>query len=489
MDSSRETGVVRTRFAPSPTGYLHVGGVRTALFAWLLARQNNGEFVLRLEDTDKTREVEGTDEHLINSLKTLGLNYDEGPDIGGQFGPYKQSERLETYKKWANKLLDDGNAYVDPYSPAEVQKFRGEAQANKKAFLYRNYRPDTLDVSWDGTKALRFKSDPTFYAHWTKDGPVVDEVMGELNINPEAVDDFILIKSDGYPTYNFAHIIDDYEMQISHIIRGQEFLSSMPNYLNLYHVLDFTQPKFAHLPHILNEAGNKKLSKRDGAKDSLEYIKEGMPLSAFINFIASLGWNDGTEQEIFSIEELISKFSLDRVQSSGARFDEKRLKWMSGMHIRNMDLSNLYQETKSYWSEESSNYPDEYRKSILSLIQERLKLYKEIPDLTKFFFVDLPIDKSLIENHKHLSKFSSEELKDLLQTTVKELQNIDWQTERIQDTLNDLLDKTGKKPVELFSLIRIAITQAPSSPGLAETLQLLGREKSLQRIEELVNSF
>jgi len=344
---------VRTRFAPSPTGYLHVGGIRTALFGWLVARQANGQFILRLEDTDKNREVEGSAAHLIESLKTLGIAYDEGPDKQGPYGPYRQSERLDLYKEWAQKLVDKGRAYADPYSAAEVQKFREQAQKEKKPFLYRNHRPDH-PPAWDGSQPLRFKSDPKAYA-WH------DEVMGDLKTGPEVVDDFILIKSDGYPTYNFCHIVDDHLMEISHIIRGQEFLASMPNYLNLYEALEIDHPVFATMPHILNEAGNKKLGKRDGAKDVLDYIREGYLPEALRSFIATLGWNDGTEQEVFTTDELIEKFSLDRVGRSGAHFDERRLNWVNGAVIRSMSLNDLYKQVEKFWPNEASSYDDAYK--------------------------------------------------------------------------------------------------------------------------------
>lgn len=475
-------GIVRTRFAPSPTGYLHVGGVRTALFAWLLAKQNKGDFILRLEDTDQTREIAGADEHLMECLKTLGLTYTEGPDIGGKYEPYRQSERLEIYKKWALGLIEKGRAYVDPYTPQEVQTFREQAQAEKKAFLYRHHRPEKPDTNWDGTKPLRFKSAPKAY-DWS------DAVMGRMHAGQEVVDDFIIMKSDGFPTYNFAHIVDDAEMKITHIIRGQEFLASTPNYLNLYEALDVTPPIIASVPPIMNEAGNKKLSKRDGAKDSLEYIKEGIPIPAFINFIASLGWNDGTEQEIFSIAELIEKFSLERVQNSGARFDERRLLWVSGSHIRSMDIDDLYEETTAFWPQSSAEDSEEYKKSILKLIQERLKFYGEIPELTSFFFQDLPVDESLISTNKQLGKIGREEIKSLLSTCREGLNTTeDWTAPAIQTRLNDLLETTGQKPGILFSLVRIATTQAPASPALADTLQLLGKERSLNRIDTQLDS-
>lgn len=466
---------VRTRFAPSPTGLLHVGGIRTALFAWLLARQNNGQFILRLEDTDQAREVAGTDQHIMDSLRALGLEYDEGPDKDGDFGPYRQSERLNLYKEWATKLYEQGRAYADPYSPAEVQAFREQAQKDKKPFLYRNHRPEN-PPAWDGTKPLRFKSDPKSY-EWN------DAVMGDLKTGPEVIDDFIMIKTDGFPTYNFAHIIDDMLMQCSHVIRGQEFLASTPNYLNLYEALGIERPILATMPHILGEGGNKKLSKRDGAKDVLEYLQDGFLPEAMINFIASLGWNDGTEQEVFTVEELIAKFSLDRVQRSGAQFDERRLLWLNGAHIRNLGLDDLYAKVANFWPEEAGSATEEYKKQVLGLTQERLKYFKELPDLTKFFFIDLPVNPELISGNRQLGKLATSELKSLLETTKKMLEQSDFTSEDLTTRLNQLLEKTGQKPGILFSLIRIATTQAPASPALAETLAVLGKEASLRRVD------
>jgi glutamyl-tRNA synthetase len=485
---------VRTRFAPSPTGYLHVGGIRTALFAWLIARQNNGQFILRIEDTDQAREVQGSADHIQESLSWLELEWDEGPNKDGTHGPYFQSQRLEIYKKWAQKLVDEGRAYADPYSPAEVQAFREQAQKEKRPFLYRNHRPEN-PPAWDGTMPLRFRSDPQAYK-WH------DEVMGDLHAGPEVVDDFILIKSDGYPTYNFAHIIDDYEMEITHVIRGQEFLASVPNYLNLYEALGINRPVLATMPHILSPEGNKKLSKRDGAKDILEYRDEGYLPETMRNFLASLGWNDGTEQEVFTTKELIQKFSLDRVHKSGARFDERRLLWLNGAHIRNIPLDQLYTyvspmhdnpagyKRPGYWPVEAygPEYDQAYRKKALSLVQERLKFFDELEELTKFFFVDLPVDMKLIDGNKQLKKFSHGELKQLLETAKSRLERSDFTVEDLTNCLNDLLEATGQKPGVLFSLIRIATTQAPASPSLAETMNVLGKDRSLQRINASLQS-
>jgi len=459
---------VRTRFAPSPTGFLHVGGVRTALFAWLVARQNNGQFILRLEDTDKNREVEGSGQHIIDSLEWLGLDWDEGP--------IKQSDRLDSYKKWAQRLIDSGRAYADPYSPEEVQAFRDQAQKDKRPFLYRNHRPDNPPV-WNGSQPLRFKSEPKNYK-WH------DEVMGDLSTGPEVIDDFILIKSDGYPTYNFAHIVDDADMEITHIIRGQEFLASVPNYLNLYEALDLKPPIMATVPHILAPGGNRKLSKRDGAKDILDYAKEGFLPEAMMSFLATLGWNDGTEKEVYTRDELLKKFSLDRIQRSGAHFDERRLTWANGHFIRQLPLKQLAKDVADFWPAEAKTYNHGYREQVLGLIQERLKYFNEIPDLTWFFFTDdLPVNKELVDTHKQLKKLSSAELKGLLERSIDSLKSSSFATDDLQERLNQLLAETGQKPATLFSLIRIATTQAPASPGLAETLHVLGKERAMRRLQ------
>jgi glutamyl-tRNA synthetase len=324
-----------------------------------------------------------------------------------------------------------------------------------------------------------------------------DAVLGDLKTGPEVIDDFILIKSDGYPTYNFAHIVDDAEMLVTHVIRGQEFTASVPNYLNLYEALGLTPPVMATMPHILGENGTKKLSKRDGAKDVLDYLREGFLPDAMVNFIASLGWNDGTEQEIFSRDELIAKFSLGRVQKSGARFDERRLLWMNGAYIRELPIDELYrmslninhlpagEEPRSFWPPESAEYDEAYRKAVLALVQERLKYLAELPELTRFFFIDLPVDMELINGHKQLKKLEGPELRALLEQGMASLEASDFSVDDLTERLNDLLAVSGQKPAVLFSLLRVAVTQSPSSPGLADTLHVLGKERSLARMRSL----
>lgn len=465
---------IRTRFAPSPTGFMHVGNLRTGLFAYLTAKHADGTFILRLEDTDKSREVEGSADHIKECLELLGIQWDEGLDIGGPHAPYKQSDRLATYKSWAQKLIDSGRAYADPYTPEEVQAFREHAHASKKPFLYRNHRPET-PPEWDGTMPLRFKSDPKSY-EWQ------DEVMGTLKTGPEVIDDFILIKSDGYPTYNFAHIVDDAEMEVTHVIRGQEFLSSQPNYMNLYEALDVKAPIFATMPHIMNEQGNKKLGKRDGAKDVLDYVRDGYLPETMLSFIATLGWNDGTEQEVFTKAELIEKFDLKRVQRSGARFDEKRLLWMNGQFIRQLSLDELYTRVEDMWPASAVNADISYKKSVLALAQDRLKTLRDLPTLTNYFFEDPSVQLSLLADNKQLKKLSDDDIRTLVSQAADSLAECEWTAEAIQDCLNRLLESTGQKPGTLFSLIRIVTTWAPFSPQLNDTLALLGKERTLARL-------
>ncbi len=313
---------VVTRFAPSPTGFLHVGTARTAIFAWLFARKHGGTFILRIEDTDKAREKEGSIEHIIESLTWLGVAWGEGPDIGGPHAPYIQSQRLDTYQKYARVLVEKGFAYPCPYSPEDIDIFKKKAEEEKRPFLMREHRPATFGM-WDGTQPLRFASPVIKRYTWQ------DLSRGELSAGEEALDDIILIKSDGYPTYNFAHIIDDLMMGVTHVIRGQEFISSMPNYLALYEALEITPPQFATMPEILGPDGNKKLSKRDGAKDVLSYRAEGYLPETMVNFLALLGWHPEGDQEVLTVDELTAAFSLERVQKAGAKLDETKLRWLN----------------------------------------------------------------------------------------------------------------------------------------------------------------
>ena len=474
-----------TRFAPSPTGYIHIGNVRSAIYPYLVAKQTGGKLILRIEDTDRERYVEGATELIEDTLKWLGLDWDEGPIVGGPNEPYFQSERKDHYIKWVMKLIESGRAYADPTPPEKIDEYRRECNEKKIPFLYRNFRPEN-PPKWERGMPIRFKAEPKEYS-WH------DAVMGDMHTGPEVLDDIILIKRDGYPTYNFAHIVDDAEMGVTHVMRGVEYLSSTPNYLALYEAFGLERPVLVSLPHILAPTGNKKLGKRDGAKSATEYRDDGVLPEAMLNYLACLGWNDGTEQEIYTKDELIKNFSLDHIQNSGARYDETKLLWMNGQWIRRIfdeqGARALYDRTIGFWPEEAEKYPEEYRVKVLSIIYDRLKTLSDLREMTKYFFADPEINIDEIVNNKFLKKMSEAEIEGLLKKAVEKLSAVEeWNADNLQAALNELLAETGKKPAELFSLIRIAVSFAPFSPALNLTLDVLGKEVSLARLNKVARS-
>ena len=481
--------MIKTRFAPSPTGYIHIGNVRSAIYPYLIAKQAGGKFILRIEDTDQKRYVDGATELIEETLRWLGLDWDEGAEVGGPNEPYFQSERKEIYHAWAKKLIDKDRAYADPTPSETIDEYRKADNAVKVPFLYRNHRPKEADLTpeetlklWQQGHPLRFKSEPKKYS-WH------DEVMGDLKTGPEVCDDIILIKKDGLPTYNFAHIVDDAEMEVTHIARGVEYLSSMPNYLALYEALEIDHPLFLSLPHILAPQGNKKLGKRDGAKSVTEYRDDGILPEAMLNYLACLGWNDGTEQEVYSKDELLKAFSIDRIQSSPARFDENKILWYNGIWIRKIfeeeGIDALFERTKGFWPVASLNYPDAYKKRVLSIIYDRLKTLKDLTEMTSYFFKDPRIDLPFLVGNKFIKKLSERELVDLLTVVITKLEAIpddDWGPDTLQAAFNELLEETGKKPGELFTLIRISASFAPFSPALHLTAHVLGKNILLARL-------
>ncbi len=475
---------MKTRFAPSPTGYIHIGNVRSAIYPYLLARQQDGKFILRIEDTDRARYVEGATELIEDTLKWLGLEWDEGPIVGGPNEPYFQSERKAIYQAWAQKLIDMGRAYADDTSPETIDKYRNLCYNEKRPYLYRDFRPEN-PPEWHEGIPLRFKSDPKI-RKWH------DEVMGDMEAGPEVQDDIILLKADGLPTYNFAHIVDDAEMGVTHVMRGVEYLSSTPNYLAIYEALGLEVPKLVSLPHILAPTGGKKLGKRDGAKSVTEYRDDGILPEALLNYLACLGWNDGSEQEIYTKDELISKFSLEKIQTSGARFDPVKILWQNGQWIRKIadkqGIDALYARTAGFWPESAKDYDDEYRKAVLSTIYDRLKTLSDLREMTGYFFADPIVDPELIIGNKFLKKFSEEELSELLQISASKLEQTEWNANSLQQTLNELLAETNKKPAELFSLIRISLSYAPFSPALHLTMSVLGKNTTLARIRNTVTA-
>ena len=479
-----------TRFAPSPTGYIHIGNVRSAIYPYLVARQNGGTFILRIEDTDQARYVEGATELIEDTLKWLGLEWDEGPEVGGPNGPYFQTERKSHYIEWATRLIKEGRAYVDDTPSEKIDEYRKADNDAKIPYLYRNHRPANADKTPEENLALMGEGHPIRFKTIPKDYEWHDEVMGDMKTGPEVCDDIILIKKDGLPTYNFAHIVDDAEMGVTYIARGVEYLSSMPNYLALYEALGLDRPYFLSLPHILAPQGNKKLGKRDGAKSVTEYRDDGILPEAMLNYLACLGWNDGTEQEIYSKEELLKSFSIDRIQNSGARFDEVKIFWYNGQWIRKIfteqGIDELYSRTEGFWPEAAANEPDDYKKKVLSIIYDRLKTLSDLRTMTEYFFVDPKIDLSQITENKFLKKLSESELIDLMTMTIERLNDVDdWSEENLQNELNELLAKSGKKPAEFFSLVRIAVSFAPFSPALHQTLSVLGRDKVLARLNKV----
>lgn len=474
-----------TRFAPSPTGYIHIGNVRSAIYPYLVAKQEKGTFILRIEDTDQARYVEGATELIMDTLKWLGLEWDEGPIVGGDHGPYYQTQRKEIYIEWAKKLIAAGRAYADTTTPEQMTQYREEAQKAKKPFLFRDHRPEN-PPEWELGMPLRFKAEPKEYTY-------DDAVYGELHMGPETQDDIILIKSDGLPTYNFAHIVDDASMGITHVMRGQEYLPSMGNYLELYEALGVDRPIFVHLPHILGPTGNKKLSKRDGAKSVTDYRADGILPEAMLNYLACLGWNDGTEDELYTKEELIEKFKLDRIQRAGARFDETKLLWLNGQWIRRRfaeDPKKLFVETTDFWPESAKNVSDEEKFKIFSIIYDRLKTLSDLRTMTTYFFEDPTIDMDMLTTNKALKKLSEKELCDILKLAADGLAELnEWSAEMLQNKLNELLEKSGQKPAVFFGLVRLSVSFAPFSPALHDTLSVLGREKTLARLHAVITTF
>lgn len=476
--------MIKTRFAPSPTGYIHIGNVRSAIYPYLLARQHDGKFILRIEDTDQARYVEGATELIEDTLQWLGLDWDEGPIVGGPNAPYFQSERKAIYHAWAQKLIASGRAYADSTPSDVIQGYRDQCNAEKVPYLYRNFRPEN-PPEWREGLPLRFKADPKI-RKWH------DEVMGDLEAGPEVQDDIILIKADGLPTYNFAHIVDDAEMDVDYVCRGVEYLSSTPNYLAIYEALSLKVPKLVSLPHILAPTGNKKLGKRDGAKSVTEYRDDGILPEAMLNYLACLGWNDGTEEEIYTKANLIKKFSIQKIQTSGARYDEVKLLWMNGQWIRKIvdeqGIDALYTRTAGFWPASAANYPEAYQKQVLGIIYDRLKTLGDLQDMTAYFFEPLTIDLSMIMTNKFLKKISEEDLSELLQISTRKLENVEWNAANLQTALNELLVETNRKPAELFSLIRISLSYAPFSPALHLTLAVLGKENSLARLHDTITA-
>ncbi len=481
MNINNENKKIVTRFAPSPTGYMHIGGVRTALFAWALARKYNGTFILRIEDTDKEREVEGSIDQIVESLKWLGITWDEGIGVGGPAGEYLQSKRLEHYVKFAKELVEKGLAYADPYTEEEVELFRKKSEAEGKAFLYRDYRPTNTPV-WDGTQPLRLKVTDIKSYEWE------DLVRGKLSAGPEALDDFILIKSDGYPTYNFAHIIDDLEMGVTHILRADEFISSTPKFLSLYSALGIEAPKMATLPPIMAPDGKKKLGKRDGAKDILGYRDDGYLPSAMLNFLVFIGWNPGDEREIITPEEFIQLFDLSQVQRSGGRFNEEKLNWINKEHLKLLPKKDQYDFVLKFLSSEFvQECGSEKLNRILLTVIERISFGKQITEMEEKgeidFVVKTPkLDKNILNwNGKQDSNTTSERLSGI-NKILSDMSAEEVTFENVKDKIMEYASSLGERGGTLHPL-RYCLTGLLNSPDPFSVIYILGKDESLKRIQ------
>jgi len=473
--------MIKTRFAPSPTGFLHVGGLRTALYSYLFAKKNKGIFALRIEDTDQKRYVEGAVESLESTLKFFGLNWDEGPIF--------QSQRTEIYQKYAQELVAKGAAYPCFCTPERLERMRHEQEAKKMPPKYDrlclNLTPEQIQKNKD-------QGTPFVIRQRIPEGEVLfaDLIRGEVSFNGKDVDDQVLIKSDGFPTYHLANVVDDHEMEVTHVIRGEEWLPSTPKHIWLYEALGWKAPEFAHLPLLLN-ADRSKLSKRQGDVAAEDYIKKGYLKEAVINFIAFLGWNPGTEEEVFSMEELIERFSLDRVQKAGAVFNLEKLDWINGTYIRRKSPEELGELILPYLRKESW-YKDqlviqlspEQKIAFVSSIQPRLKTLADAgPMLKPFLLDDLDYDPKLFLNEK--MKVDKAMVVLALENSIPALEALeDYSSEEsIKACLIDVIAKLGLKNGQILWPLRVALSNEEYSPGVFELTHVLGKALTLKRLK------
>ncbi len=471
------TNSVRVRFAPSPTGYPHVGNIRTALFNWLFARHSGGTFIVRVEDTDVARKVEGAVEAILDGLRWLGLDWDEGP--------YYQSQRLELYHEAAQRLVSQGDAYYCYCSPQRLEEMRAEQVRRKQPPGYdRRCRDLTekerAEKEAEGiTPVVRFKTPLSGQTRFN------DLIWGEVVFENDTIDDFVLLKSDGYPTYHLANVVDDHLMEITHVLRAEEWLSSTPRHRLLYQALGFEPPQFAHLPMILG-ADRAKLSKRHGAVSITEYREQGYLPEAMVNFLALLGWSLDDKTEILPQPELISSFSLERVSRTAAILNRDKLNWMNGVYIRSLSLEDFTQRALPFLD---SGLPAEvkrplsidYIRRIMPLIQERARTLAEVAELAQFFFVDqLDYAPGLLIGKGMNQKSASQ----ALETAKQRLEPLEvFDAESLEVVLRPLAEELGLKTGQLFGALRVAVTGRTAAPPLFQTMSVLGRERCLRRIE------
>ena len=466
---------------------MHIGSMRTALFAYLYAKQNHGTFILRIEDTDKSREVTTATQHIIDSLHWLGIEWEYGPDKPGPFGSCVQSERLPIYRQYAEKLIAAGYAYPDPYSAEELQKFRADAEARNKPFLYRSVRPENITEAWDGQTPLRLKVPEIKRYQWQ------DAVRGTLQAGPEMLDDIILIKEDGFPTYNFAHIVDDHDMGVTHIMRGDEFISSTPKFLSIYDALGIDYPVFVTLPPIMRPDRTKKLGKRDGAKDILEYRNDGILPEAMMNFLALIGWNPGEDRELMTETELCHYFRLEKIQKGGGVFNEEKLLWMNKQYIQKLSTDDFFTYAVTALSgslaAQVTDNPEPFRR-LLPAIQERTHSYQDIQKAAAageydFLYTTPAYDVELLRWKQDSDATDSlprlEALHDLL-TDADEFTS----AETVKELVWSYAEETGKGQV--LWPFRVSVTGRERSPDPFISAYALGKAETVTRLSTAINT-
>jgi glutamyl-tRNA synthetase len=475
---------VRVRFAPSPTGSAHIGNIRNAVFDWLFSRHMGGKFVLRIEDTDRNRLVPGAVEEIMYDLKWLGLNWDEGPDVGGPHGPYLQSERVETYQQFARRLVEEDKAYYCYCSSERLAEMRKKQEARKESTGYdrrcRDLSPEEAAKlkSESDTAVIRFKM-PT-------SGSTVfqDVVRGEIVFDNGLQDDFVILKSDGFPTYHFASVVDDHLMEISHVIRSEEWVSSAPKHVQLYQAFGWNPPLFVHPPLIVGP-DRTKLSKRHGSVAFSSYIDEGYLPETILNFLAQLGWSAAEDRDIYTVDELTEKFSLEGIVNHPAVFDIEKLLWMNGQYIRACDLGRLVALTLPYVQRagllgESPNDDEmDYTRKVIKLIQERMRILSEAPAACRFFFVE-----ELEYDAKAASKwFTRSHVAALLSLIADKLQELDdWSIESIDQSVRSSGADNGVEGGQVIHPVRVAVTGTTVGPGLFETIEVLGKDRTVARL-------
>lgn len=483
---------VRVRFAPSPTGELHIGGARTALFNWLFAKKQQGSLVLRIDDTDQERSSQEHLDSIFNSLKWLGLDWNEGPGQGGDYGPYVQSERLNLYKDAVQKLLDEGKAYYCFCSTEELEKqkekIREKGEAPRYTGTCRNLSSSQIEAKKSSCQGhvIRLLT--------PEEGETVveDVVRGWVTFDNSTLDDMIIIKSDGKPTYNFASVVDDSLMNITHVIRAEEHLSNTPRQQVIAELLGYQTPLYAHVPMIL-APDHSKLSKRHGATSVQEYKEMGILPTALLNYLALLGWSPGEDREIVPLEEMIQLFSLEKVSKNPAIYDQTKLTWMNGYYLRNMDLDQLAQEALPFFKEAGfvaeHVSPDElvYLKSVLSLVRERVKMLSEVVDATYYFFnEDYPYDEKGAKKHFQKDKGAGQ----VLLKVSKALEALDTVNEgSIKDALQGVAEELELSQGKINLPTRLALTGKTGGPELVDIIQLLGKEACVQRINKTIDYF